>query len=204
MSGYGRRSAGGGKLVAVAILAALLAAYAKDAGHGAAHTAGHGGTGGGTAGYVNPFAGGRWVPARTDQGVDFKPAGPQPVRAIGDGIVVFSSTSTGWPGGAFISYRLTSGPAAGHVVFVAEHLSGLTPAGRTVRPGEQIATAWPGYPWTEWGWGCSAGDLPAVRYDGAADGTPMAGGLVFARFLRGLGAATAQDPGPGPDVVGGC
>jgi hypothetical protein len=53
MSGYGRRSAGGGKLVAVAILAALLAAYAKDAGHGAAHTARHGGTGGG-AGYVNP------------------------------------------------------------------------------------------------------------------------------------------------------
>lgn len=156
------------------------------------------------AGYVNPLAGQRWELARTDQGVDYKPDIPEPVRAIGDGTVVYSSAATGWPGGAFISYKLTSGPAAGRIVFVAEHLTGLTRAGRTVRAGERIATAWPGYPWTEWGWAACSGDLPAVQYNGAPDGTPMAGGLAFARFMRELGAGSAMDPGPGPDVAGGC
>lgn len=158
------------------------------------------------SGYVNPLAGQRWELARTDQGVDYQPAAPEPVRAIGDGTVVFSSssTSTGWPGGGFISYRLTSGPKAGRVVFVAEHLSGLAPPGEHVRAGGRIATAWPGYPWTEWGWANCRGSGPAVSYNGAADGTPMGGGLAFARFMRELGAGTAQDPGPGPDVVRGC
>lgn len=186
--------------VAVGVLAAVLARGV----HLPATTPGGAPGGSRLAGYVNPLAGGRWSPARTDQGVDYMPAGPQPVRAIGDGTVIYSSTATGWPGGGFISYRLTSGPAAGHVVFVAEHLSSLTPAGTTVRAGERIATAWPGYPWTEWGWGCSSGDLPAVQYNGAPDGTPMPGGKAFARLMRGLGAATLQDPGPGPDTVRAC
>jgi hypothetical protein len=154
------------------------------------------------AGYVNPLAGQQWGLARTDQGVDYLPEVPaEPVRAIGAGAVIFSSTSTGWPGGAFISYRLASGPDAGAVVYVAEHLSGLLPAGTEVRQGEQIAAAWPGYPWTEWGWAACSGDLPAVQYDGAPDGTSMPGGRAFARFMRSLGAATQEDPGPGPDAV---
>jgi len=156
------------------------------------------------AGYVNPLAGQQWHLARTDQGVDYMPAVPEPVRAIGDGTVVFSSTSTGWPAGGFISYKLTSGPKAGGVIYVAEHLSGLVPAGSRVRAGEQIATAWPGYPWTEWGWAACTGDLPAVQYGGAPDGTPMPGGKAFARFMRELGASTQQDPGPGPDIARGC
>ena len=158
----------------------------------------------GHAGYVNPLAGQQWQLARTDQGVDYLPVVPEPVRAIGDGTVVFSSTATGWPGGGLISYKLTAGPKAGGVVYVAEHLSGLTPAGARVRAGEQIATAWPGYPWTEWGWATCSGDLPAVQYGGAPDGTPMPGGKAFARFMRELGANTLQDPGPGPDIARGC
>lgn len=191
------RSGSRGLLVAVAVAAALLAASgAKAARHGTAPA--------GLAGYVNPLAGEQWALARTDQGVDYQPDVPEPVRAIGAGVIVFSSTATGWPGGAFISYRLEGGPAAGHVIYVAEHLSGLVPAGEAVRAGEPIATAWPGYPWTEWGWAACSGDLPAVQYNGAPDGTPMAGGLAFARFMRGLGAGTAQDPGPGPDIAGSC
>jgi murein DD-endopeptidase MepM/ murein hydrolase activator NlpD len=205
MSGYGRRSAGGGKLVAVAILAALLAAFAKDAGHGTAVR--HGGAGG-AAGYVNPLAGQRWTLARTDQGVDYRPDVPEPVRAIGDGVVVYSSTAdcppSGWPACAVIGYKLTDGPEAGHVIYVAEHLSGLLPRGASFKAGQRIATALPGYPWTEWGWADCTGSAPAVHYNGAADGTPMPGGLAFARFMRGLGAATAQDPGPGPDAVRSC
>jgi hypothetical protein len=189
-----------GPVIAVALFAALMAA--SGARHGTSPSPS---PAAGAAGYVNPLAGGQWGLARTDQGVDYLPDAPaEPVRAIGAGTVVFSSTSTGWPGGAFISYKLASGPEAGAVIYVAEHLTALLPAGAKVRAGEQLAAAWPGYPWTEWGWAACSGDLPAVQYNGAPDGTPMAGGLAFARFMRKLGAGTAEDPGPGPDVVRGC
>jgi hypothetical protein len=156
------------------------------------------------AGYINSLAGQQWTLDHTDQGVDYHPVVPEAVRAIGPGTVVYSSTTAGWPGGAFISYKLTSGPQAGGVIYVAEHLTGLLPAGAHLRAGQPIATAWPGYPWTEWGWATCDGTAPAVRYGGAADGTPMPGGLAFARFMRELGAGSAMDPGPGPDVVKGC
>lgn len=181
--------------------AAVAVVYVYAGGHAAAPAAA-------PAGYVNPLAGGRWEPARTDQGVDFRPVVPETVRAAGAGVVIYSSTTdcppSGWPGCAMVSYKLTAGPAAGRVVFVAEHLTGLAPAGRVIRPGDPVATALPGYPWIETGWANCPGTAPAVRYGGAADGTPMAGGLAFARFMRHLGAVTAQDPGAGPDVAGGC
>jgi hypothetical protein len=156
------------------------------------------------AGYVNPLAGEQWTDARTDQGVDYQPAVPEPVRAIGAGVVVYSSTSDclphGWPGCAVIGYRLTAGSKKGAVIYVAEHLEHLLPEGARVRPGTVLATALPGYPWIEAGWANCAGNAPVVQYDGAGDGTPMAGGLAFARFMRELGASTAMNPGPGPDV----
>ncbi|HLY82175.1 MAG TPA: LysM peptidoglycan-binding domain-containing protein, partial [Acidimicrobiales bacterium] len=61
------------------------------------------------SGYVNPFLRGSWTPARTDEGVDWIPNVPSPVVAIGDGVVTYSSMRSGWPGGAFITYRLSSG-----------------------------------------------------------------------------------------------
>lgn len=46
---------------------------------------------------------------------------------------------------------------------------------------------------------------PAVTSQGVADGTPMSGGLAFARFMRQLGAGSRDNPGPSPDVVkAGC
>lgn len=156
----------------------------------------------GAAGYINPLAGEQWRLGRTDQGVDYVPDVPEPVRAIGNGVVLFSSSTTRWPGGAFISYQLTDGPKAGNVIYVAEHLTGLAPPGASVKAGATIATAWPGYPWTEWGWAACSGDLPVVQYDGAPDGTPMAGGLAFAKFMGELGAGTEMNPGP--DVVMSC
>jgi hypothetical protein len=195
-----RRSRASGGLVVSAVAAgALLAVLGHHAGAGSASR---------VTGYVNPLAGQRWELARTDQGVDYKPAVPTPVRAIGAGVVIYSSSTDcppyGWPACHVIGYRLTSGPKAGGIVFVAEHLTGLLPAGTRVWPGRTIATALPGYPWTEWGWANCRGSGPAVSYNGAADGTPMPGGLAFARFMRELGAGTLQDPGPGPDVVRGC
>ena len=181
---------------------------AVAAGTALAVLTGHHGATAAPAGYINPLAGQRWEPARTDQGVDYKPVVPTPVRAIGAGVVVYSSSTDcppyGWPACHVIGYRLTEGPKAGGIVFVAEHLTGLLPAGARLWPGRTIATALPGYPWTEWGWANCGGSGSAVSYNGAADGTPMPGGLAFARFLRSLGAATLQDPGPGPDAVKSC
>ncbi len=150
-------------------------------------------------GYVNPLPDPQWGTARTDQGVDFIPTVPLPVLAIGDGVVTYSSTSCGWPGGAFIAYRLTTGSHAGLYVFVAEHLTNLLPVGTVIHAGDPVAVGWPGYPWIETGWAAPQGDSPAVPYNGLPDGTPTAGGLAFARFLNELGRTTAQDPGPGPD-----
>ncbi len=153
----------------------------------------------GIAGYVNPLPDPQWGTARTDQGVDFIPTVPLSVLAIGDGVVTYSSTSCGWPGGAFVAYRLTNGSHAGLYVFVAEHLTDLLPVGTVLHAGDPVAVGWPGYPWIETGWAAPQGDSPAVPYNGLPDGTPTAGGLAFARFLNELGRTTAQDPGPGPD-----
>jgi hypothetical protein len=193
---------GKGPILAVVVLAGLLAASgARHGGTGSHVTAAQ-------SGYVNPLAGQQWTLDHTDQGVDYRPDVPEPVRAIGAGVVVYSSTAdcppSGWPACHVIGYRLTSGPKAGGVIYVAEHLTGLLQRGARLWPGRVIATALPGYPWTEWGWANCRGSGPAVRYNGAADGTPMPGGKAFARFMRELGAGTEQDPGPGPDIVRSC
>jgi hypothetical protein len=159
---------------------------------------------GGQAGYVDPLAGGSWAPARTDQGVDWLPRRAEPVGAAGPGVVIVSDSNSGWPGGAFISYRLTAGPARGRVIFIAEHLTGLLPAGTRVWAGRPVAIAHPGYPWIEMGWASCDGADPLVQYGGAPDGTPMPGGVMFARFARRLGATTAQDPGPGRAIPPPC
>ena len=153
-----------------------------------------------TSHYVNPFAHGSWSPSRIDEGVDWIPNDVSPVVAIGDAVITYSSMDSGWPAGGFIAYRLTSGSHAGLHVYVAEHITDLLPAGTVVSAGQRIATALPGYPWTEWGWASASGPEPApgAAYDGAPDGTATAGGQAFARFLISLGVAGAPNPGPGP------
>ena len=154
-------------------------------------------------GYVNPLSQGQWGLARTDQGVDYIPKTPSPILALGNGVVIRSTMTSGWPGGAFIAYKLTDGPAAGQVVFVAEHLSGLVPVGTKVTAGQQIAIGQPGYPYIETGWANSTGTAPIVQYGTAPDGTPMEGGKDFARLMIKLGAGAMQDPGDGPIFPGG-
>jgi LysM repeat protein len=153
-----------------------------------------------TSGYVNPFAVGSWSPSRIDEGVDWIPNVVSPVVAIGNGIVTYSSMDSGWPAGGFITYRLTSGSHAGLYIYVAEHITDLLPVGTAVSAGERIATALPGYPWTEWGWASASGPEPAPgsQYGGAPDGTSTPGGKAFARFLMSLGVTGIEDPGPGP------
>jgi LysM repeat protein len=156
----------------------------------------------GASGYVNPFRYGSWSPSRTDEGVDWIPNVTSPVVALGDGIVTYSSMNSGWPAGGFIAYRLTNGSHAGDYVYVAEHITALLPVGSLVSAGERIATALPGYPWTEWGWASASGPEPApsARYSRGANGIATPGGKAFARFLMELGVTGLQNPGPGTDA----
>jgi LysM repeat protein len=149
--------------------------------------------------YVNPFRYGSWSPARIDEGVDWIPNVVSPVVAIGNGVVTYSSMHSGWPAGGFISYRLTSGSHAGLYIYVAEHITNLLPVGSIVAAGQRIATALPGYPWTEWGWASASGPEPApsAQYGRVPNGSATYGGMAFARFLISLGAAGTPNPGPG-------
>ncbi len=64
-------------------------------------------------------------------GVDFAGAGP--VYALGDAVITNAQgDSAGWPGGGWITYRMTSGPASGLSVFLAEDVR------PTVQVGDQV------------------------------------------------------------------
>jgi hypothetical protein len=151
--------------------------------------------------YVNPFGAGGWSVSRTDMGVDYMPIHRTPVVAIGDALILGSSGRASWPGGHFIWYRLLDGDHAGAVIYVAEHLAGLAPAGTKVAAGQQIATALPGYPWTEWGWATPKGQPRA--YPCYREGRETNSGREMARFLDSLGAHTLNRPEPGPDWPSG-
>ncbi len=149
-------------------------------------------------GYVNPFADPAWLPARTDMGVDWIPAHKLPLLAIGDAVILGSdSHDTGWPGGHFLWYVLLNGSHAGDIVYVAEHLRNLAPTGRYVRAGQQIATALPGSPYTEWGWATTYGET--VAHPCYTEGKKTAAGKEMARFMISLGATVRDQPGAGPD-----
>ncbi len=148
--------------------------------------------------YVDPFTDDGWYPERTDMGVDWGAGRKLPVRAIGDAVILGSSSHAGWPDGRFIFYALLGGDHAGDVVYVAEHLRNLAPTGTYVRAGQQIATALPGSPGTEWGWATPYGETvahPCYTFDGKK----TAAGKEMARFMISLRAQVHDQPGPGPD-----
>jgi len=166
------------------------------------------GTGGGhrracsTAGYVNPFKHRHWWPGRTDMGVDYGPTGKRgPVVAIGDAKIIGSDSKSGWPGGHFIWYRLLDGSHKGNIVFVAETLTRMVPKGTTVSAGQRIATALSGGTGLETGWANRLGSTRASPC--YHEGMKTNSGKEMARFLRHLGAHTADKPGPGPDFPSG-
>lgn len=173
------------RLVRLVLLATVCAALPATA--GMASTAGR---------YVNPFTNPSWEPSRTDMGMDWIPLHKLAVRAIGDAVILGSDNHSGWPGGHLIWYQLTDGSHAGDVVYVAEHLTRLMPAGEVVQAGQQIATALPGYPWTEWGWANTDGSPRA--YPCYKEGHSTNSGREMARFLHSLGAPAGDPLGTGP------
>lgn len=138
--------------------------------------------------YLNPFrATGGLSPERIDSGVDY--AGVGPVYAIGNGQVV-NVYASDWPGGTFIAYQLSDGPAAGLVVYTAEDIDPQVSVGSSVTANTVIGQMYGGPNGIEIGWADGAA-LPnamarsAGQYHG---GNSTAFGYNFSQLLQALGA----------------
>jgi murein DD-endopeptidase MepM/ murein hydrolase activator NlpD len=138
--------------------------------------------------YANPLRSVSGLsPERIDQGVDYHGYGP--ITAVGDGKVI-STTNSGWPGGTFISYKLTDGPASGLVVYAAEDIDPLVSPGQTVTPNTVIGTMYEGPDGIETGWADPSGDGTTMARDyGQFNGSnSTAFGYNFSQMLASLGA----------------
>jgi hypothetical protein len=150
--------------------------------------------------YSNPLrAVSGLVPERVDMGVDFGGSGP--VYPLGDGVITNATgSSSGWPGGGWITYRLTDGPDAGLVVYVAEDVQPTVAVGQAVTPDTVIANMYNGGTGIETGWampdGASAeSQLSEAGGIGGGGPFPTMVGLSFENLLRSLGVAAAPNAG---------
>jgi len=150
--------------------------------------------------YLNPLRSiSGLMPQRIDMGVDF--AGSGPVYPIGDAVVTSATGSNaGWPGGGWITYQLTGGPAAGLMVFVAEDVQPAVQVGEHVTPTTVIANMYNGSAGIETGWampdGISAESQLAVA-GGISGGGPFPTkvGVNFDQLLVALGVPAAPNAG---------
>jgi murein DD-endopeptidase MepM/ murein hydrolase activator NlpD len=142
----------------------------------------------GPGGYLNPLrAVAGLSPERIDQGVDYSGYGP--IYAIGDGVVL-NTVNTGWPGGTFITYRLTDGPAAGLVVYAAEDIQPSVQVGEQVSPTTVLGTMYEGPDGIETGWADSTGNGATMAYVAGqfSGANATAYGANFSQLLAALGA----------------
>jgi hypothetical protein len=136
------------------------------------------------------------VVERVEQGADFGGAGP--VYALGDGVVTSATASdSGWPGGGWITYRLTDGPDTGLTVYVAEDVTPAVQAGQPVTSSTVIANMFNGGDGIETGWAPSAVSTAQSQPPGAGDINgngpfPAIAGLNFEAVLETLGVPAAR------------
>jgi hypothetical protein len=151
------------------------------------------------AGYRNPLRDvGGLIPERIDQGVDFGGAGP--VYALGDAVITNAQDgyATGWPGGGWITYRLTDGPDAGLTVYLAEDVTPTVQAGQHVTSSTVIGNMFNGGDGIETGWAQPTGlsaesQLPVAGGIGGGGPFPTMVGLNFEELLQLLGVPAASN-----------
>ncbi|MGI9005493.1 MAG: hypothetical protein ACR2FU_04710 [Streptosporangiaceae bacterium] len=153
--------------------------------------------------YLNPL---RYIiglsPERADEGVDF--AGTGPVYAIGAGVVTQAmGNNGGWPGGGWITYELTDGPAVGEVVYLAEDVTPAVQVGQKVTPDTVIGHMFNGGDGIETGWAMldsasSESELPEAGGIGGAGPFPTGVGMNFDNLLQALGVPAANNAGDPP------
>lgn len=130
-------------------------------------------------------------PERVDMGADFGGSGP--VYALGHGVVTSATgASAGWPGGGWITYRLTDGPAAGLSVYVAEDVTPAVQVGQEVSSATVIANMFDGSAGIETGWaqpggGSAESQLAAAGAISGGGPFPTSVGLNFDELLQVLG-----------------
>ncbi len=151
--------------------------------------------------YLNPFRSvTSLVPQEIDQGVDY--CGSGPIYSIGSGTIL-NVYSSGWPSGIFIAYKLTSGIAAGYIVYVAENVTPKVYVGQDVTSNTVIGILNDALTCTETGWaslsGYSNGYAEAKsEYNGS---NSTAYGINFSQMLEDLGSRPGlvqPDGPPGP------
>jgi murein DD-endopeptidase MepM/ murein hydrolase activator NlpD len=151
------------------------------------------------SGYLNPLrAVTGLVLERIDEGVDFGGSGP--VYALGDAVITNAGQNAGWPGGGWITYRLTDGPDAGLMVYLAEDVTPTVQAGQHVTASTVIANMWNGGDGIETGWAQSTGvsaesELPETGGIGGGGPFPTMVGLNFDQLLQLLGVPPAPNAG---------
>ncbi len=152
---------------------------------------------GAVPGYLDPLrAVSNLVPERIDEGVDFSGSGP--VYALGDAVVTFAGQNAGWPGGGWITYRLTNGPDAGLMVYLAEDVTATVKTGQRVTSSTVIGTMFEGGDGIETGWaqptGASAeSELAEAGGIGGYGPYPTKVGLNFDELLQMLGVPVAPN-----------
>jgi len=153
--------------------------------------------------YRNPLRGvSGLIPERIDMGADF--GGTGPIYALGDGVVTSAMTAAGWPGGGWITYRLTDGPAAGLMVFVAEDVTPNVQVGQAVTSSTVIASMFNGGAGIETGWaqpdGSSAeSQLPEAGGISGGGPFPTKVGLNFDALLQALGVPAGPNSTDAPN-----
>lgn len=135
--------------------------------------------------YCDPFRSIKSLaPGRIDQGVDYGGSGS--IYAIAPGTIdlFYNRTDSGWPGGTFMSYKLTTGPAKGKEVYLAENIDLDTKlhSGSFVYSGTVLGTLVNASPNLEIGWGV-AGQGITAEYGCYTEGCTTPLGLNFNKLL---------------------
>lgn len=137
------------------------------------------------------------IPERIDMGVDFGGAGP--VYALGDAVITGATTgNAGWPGGGWITYRLTDGPDAGQVVYLAEDVTPTVQTGQHVTSSTVIANMCDCGDGIETGWAMPDGSsaesqLPEAGGISGGGPFPTEIGLNFEEMLQAVGVPAANN-----------
>ena len=138
------------------------------------------------SGYTSPFSTPDYYVGRTDMGVDVCLTAGDPIRAVGNGVVI-GIQKNWYAKQPYIWYELTSGPDAGSYVYVAEQITHLAALGQTLSGGQTIATYASKGSCIETGWATADGTTMATATTGYTEGQVTASGISFAKFLIGLG-----------------
>jgi murein DD-endopeptidase MepM/ murein hydrolase activator NlpD len=137
------------------------------------------------------------IPERIDQGVDFEGTGP--IYALGDAVITNATANDyGWPGGGWITYRLTNGPAAGLTVFLAEDVTPTVSVGEHVTSDTVIAKMYDGGAGIETGWATADGSTAESQLSeagGISGGGPFPTeiGMNFEELLQALGVPAGNN-----------